>query len=117
MALKGPWHVSVADEMRENGISEDGEQQYCVIYFYIATNKAGYRYIGPIAGNNRKEYVEEIRARTDKEIKEKYQDFDPTNHPDWQRWFPCYGSDAYMASGQEEAYIDAERTDRPYYPV
>jgi len=33
----------------------------------------------------------------------------------WQPWFPQYGSDAYVSSGQEAKYLAAERAGVPYY--
>ena len=36
---------------------------------------------------------------------------------EWAGWFPAYGSEAYVASGQEQALAFAEKNEIPYFPV
>jgi hypothetical protein len=78
----------IASDLVERGYTEDGYPISEEVFYVLAVDERGNRWIGPT--------------------------LDPTN---WERWFPVYGSKAYVASGQEAADCDAERTDRPYYPA
>jgi hypothetical protein len=115
--LNGPWLVSPASDMKEYGWMED-YMAMTEVFFLVASNRQGYRYIGPVLGNSREGGgVEAMRTKAEaaaKELNDKG-DFDPQGDPDWGQWFPVYGSEAYEVTGQDAAYIDAEKTGRPYY--
>lgn len=114
--MKGPWHIALACETREYGWGEDS-MLHCEVYFLTATNPRGSRFIGPLLGNNRDSSHETVESWEKLPETFDLNGFDPETNPDWTPWFPVYGSDAYERSGQELANLDAEKTNRPYYPV
>lgn len=107
------WQVTLASDTRPYDMGED-EMLYCEVYFLVATNARGVRFVGPTLGNNRDNNVEEIKRQA---AAVDTTNLDPENDDNWNPWFPVYGSDAYHQSGQEAANLYAERNDIPYFPV
>jgi len=107
--------IEAVSDLVEEGITEDGEKIIREVSYLMATDSSGYRWVGKPVGYTREdpEYIAkqvEIAERA-----YQYHGFDVT--AEWTPWFPMYGSDAYVESGQEAAYAYMERKDERYAPA